>query len=341
MPACLAPRHRDLADTVSRVEDARTDRHHAVGAALAGLDDESLGEWVAGAARLGDGIGGQTAVVRVGDVPVFVKRVPLTDLERRPEHVGSTANLFGLPNFYQYGVGSTGFGAWRELAAHRTTTDWVLTGRSARFPLLYHWRVLPAEPNPAADIDAAVAYWDGSPAVRGKLEAISGATAAVVLFLEYVPQTLHEWLLSRFDGGDSGAAVEFADRELHALVDTLQADGTVHFDAHPGNVLCDGQRLYLGDMGLLMAPDFALTPAEADFLARHREWDRYDVKRYLVNWLCRRLRPDAERTAVIRDPAGLPDYAADVIRRDRPQVLMLNEFYDRLTTGSKSTPFPG
>jgi len=48
--------------------------------------------------------------IRAG-APVFVKRIPLTHLERRPEHAGSTANLFGLPVCYQYGVGSTGFGA--------------------------------------------------------------------------------------------------------------------------------------------------------------------------------------------------------------------------------------
>lgn len=44
--------------------------------------------------------------------------MPLTDVELRPENVRSTANLFGLPTFYQYGVGSAGFGARRELAVH-------------------------------------------------------------------------------------------------------------------------------------------------------------------------------------------------------------------------------
>jgi hypothetical protein len=327
---------------VFAVDDGRIGRYHAVRSALAALDDRELGARLDGATRIGRGIGGQTARLRIGDVPVFIKRVPLTDLERRPEHVGSTANLFELPTFYQYGVGSAGFGAWRELAAHRLTTDWVLDGRSARFPLLHHWRVAPAEPigAPPGEIDATVAYWDGSPAVHERLAAIAGATSSVVLFLEHLPQTLHEWLLCRFDEGDPGDAVEFADRELHALVDTLRAEGVVHFDAHPGNVLCDGRRLYLGDLGLLSSPDFALTGAEADFLALHRDWDRYDVERYLVNWLCRRLRPEVERTAVIRDPAGLPDHAADVIRRYGPQVLVLNEFYDRLTHGPKSTPYP-
>jgi hypothetical protein len=37
--------------------------------------------------------------------------VPLTDLEQLPQHFMSTANIFGLPLSYQYGVGSAGFGA--------------------------------------------------------------------------------------------------------------------------------------------------------------------------------------------------------------------------------------
>ena len=93
------------------------------------------------------GIGGRTTRLDVGGVPVLVKRIPLTDPERRPEHTGSTANLFGLPAFYRYGVGSTGFGARRELATHRTTTAWVRTGVSPRFPLLHHWRS--CRPGPA------------------------------------------------------------------------------------------------------------------------------------------------------------------------------------------------
>jgi hypothetical protein len=326
------------------VEDARIAGHRRLTRVLAGLDDGGLAERLAGATELGTGIGGRTSLLRVDDLPVFVKRVPLTDLELRPERRGSTANLFELPTFYQYGVGSTGFGAWREVAAHTTMTEWVLDGRSPRFPLLYHWRVLPERPRntPADEITAAVAYWNGSPAVRRRLEAIAGATASVVLVLEHLPQTLNEWLLIRFDEGESAAAaaVDFADRELHALVDVLQAHGVVHFDAHPHNVLTDGRRLYLGDPGLLLDLRFELAEPEAAFLAAHRDWDRYDIQRYLVNWLCRRLQPDVDRRIVIHDPAGLPAHAAALIARYRAPVQIMNAFYDRLVHGPKTTPYP-
>ena len=97
------------------------------------LSDRQLGEIVAVASPLGSGIGGRTAELDINGTQVFVKRVPLTALELRPENVRSTANLFGLPMFYQYGVGSAGFGAWRELAVHTMTTHWVLGTRTRAF----------------------------------------------------------------------------------------------------------------------------------------------------------------------------------------------------------------
>jgi hypothetical protein len=121
----------------------RVSRYSDVSSALALRSDRQLGELVEQAQVLGSGIGGTSVVLDVDGVAVFAKRVPLTDLERRGDNVMSTANLFGLPAFCQYGVGSPSFGAWRELVANTMATNWVLAGRSASFPLLYHWRVLP------------------------------------------------------------------------------------------------------------------------------------------------------------------------------------------------------
>jgi hypothetical protein len=120
--------------------DIRTSRYQVVSRRLAGLNDADVMTLLARTSTPTVGFGGTTSTTTIDGVPVFVKRVPLTDLERRPENAGSTANLFGLPNFYQYGIGSTGFGVWRELAVHTMTTRWVLERQFAGFPLLYHWR---------------------------------------------------------------------------------------------------------------------------------------------------------------------------------------------------------
>ncbi|MEO3781114.1 hypothetical protein ABGB16_30825 [Micromonospora sp. B11E3] len=82
---------------------ARLARYGEVSTALALLSDRRLGQLVDGARSVKSGIGGTQAVLDIAGVPVFVKRIPLTDLERRPENVMSTANMFGLPPFCQYG----------------------------------------------------------------------------------------------------------------------------------------------------------------------------------------------------------------------------------------------
>lgn len=163
--------------------------------ALAVHSDSRLAVMLKQAQPLASGIGGSSVLCEVAGVPVFVKRIPLTDVERRPENVMSTANLFHLPPLCHYGVGSPGFGAWRELAANVMTTGWVITRRSAAFTMLYHWRVLPGAPPPSeehADIEASERYWDGSPAVRARLHAVARASASIVLFQEYVGHTVDD-----------------------------------------------------------------------------------------------------------------------------------------------------
>ena len=97
--------------------DRRRHRHEALAARLAALGDVALEALLAGAAEWRHGVGGESAVIEVDGEKVFVKKIYLTDLERAPGNEGSTANLFDLPVFDQYGVGSAGFGAWRELQA--------------------------------------------------------------------------------------------------------------------------------------------------------------------------------------------------------------------------------
>ena len=97
--------------------------HAVITAALAAMSDAALGDLLAGGRPLGAGIGGTSALVSVAGHAVFVKKVPLTVLERRPGNVMSTANLFDLPLYCQYRIGSPGFGVWREVAAHLMVTE--------------------------------------------------------------------------------------------------------------------------------------------------------------------------------------------------------------------------
>ncbi|WP_436763457.1 serine/threonine protein phosphatase [Streptosporangium sp. V21-05] len=341
----------------------RVGRYGEVASALALRGDRQLGEALERARVLGSGIGGTSALLSVGGVPVFAKRIPLTDPERRADNVMSTANLFGVPPFCQYGlveVAGPGFGAWRELAASVMTTNWVLAGRSAAFPLLYHWRVLPGAPPPAdehADVEAVVRYWDGSSAVRDRLHALAGASACIVLFQEFIPHTLDDWLAARLADGREAATAAAAMVESCLLTDVafMNGQGLTHFDGHFGNILTDGERLYIADLGLATSPRFDLSEGEIEFLERHRTHDLGYALMRLVNWLVTGFCGEkasldggpARRNAYVRacaagaDPAGAPPAVAAMIRRYAPVAAAVNDFYWDVYGTSRTTPYPG
>ncbi|WP_344393766.1 protein kinase family protein [Streptomyces vastus] len=346
-----------MAETESpdRSRGARLAVHSAVSTTLALCSDHRLRELVDAAVPLGSGIGGQSVLMEVAERPVFVKRVPLTDLEALPENVRSTANLFGLPAFCQYGIGAIGhpgFGVWRELAAHIMTTNWVLGDAYQGFPLLYHWRVLPdmsqSLPEELADVDRAVAYWGSGPGIRHRIEALGRSSASVALFLEYIPQNLHTWLAERMRTDDANAACSLVERELEAGVSFMNARGLLHFDAHFQNILTDGRRLYFTDFGLALSSRFELSQSHADFYDRHRVYDRAHTMTWLVNWLLKDLYDyeREEREAAVRASArgerltGIPGAAAAIIARWAPLAAVVSGFNRTFHEESRETPYP-
>ncbi|SEU47987.1 hypothetical protein SAMN05421811_13334 [Nonomuraea wenchangensis] len=311
------------------------------------------------AVPLGSGIGGKSALLEVAGTPVFVKRVPLTDLERQPEHVRSTANLFDLPVFCHYGVGAIGgpgFGVWRELAVHTMTTNWVLAAQYEGFPLMYHWRVLPDStplPEELADIDRAVAYWGGGSQVRHRIQALQQSSASVALFLEYIPQNLHQWLGAQVEAGDQAAnrACVMVERELAAGISFMNSRGLLHFDAHFENILTDGRRLYFADYGLAISSGFELSQDEADFFGRHQTYDRCYSAKYRVDWLVTALyglrREDGEgrykRVCAYAEgerPTGIPEEAAAIIARHAPIAAVMSDFYRTFQRQSRRATYP-
>ncbi|HEX8272792.1 MAG TPA: hypothetical protein VF615_09065 [Longimicrobiaceae bacterium] len=344
-------------------EDARARRrqaHARLGAHLAGLDEEEL------RALLATGPGTRR-VVEVGGDRVFVKRVLVADSDL--EGGGSTRNLHGLPARYSYGIGSIGFGPFRELATHLKTTGWVLRGEAGAFPLLHHHRIVPRLGEPAAaDMDRHARYvarWGGDRAIGRYVLERAGARHELVLFLEHLPHVLERWLLEHPD------QVPRLLDDLRATLDLLHENGMVHFDSHFANVLTDGGRAYLSDFGLLLDPDFDLGADERAFLDAHR---LYDYGRVL--WSLGLLLhdtylelPDEARRRVagrcgmgeggdpfavprilvghlerIRDEGLMPlhdAFAASVLRY-RPVTLLVHDFHAALRASPrKDTPFPG
>ena len=350
---------RDAAATRDMSLPKRLRVHGAVSTALALHSDHALRELVDAAEPIGAGIGGKSALLEIAGTPVFVKRVPLSDLERQPEHVRSTANLFDVPLFYHYGVGligGAGFGAWRELAVHTMTTNWVLAAEHEGFPLMYHWRVLPdTTPLPAelADIDRTVAYWDDRPEVRHRIEALRDSSASIALFLEYIPNTLHDWLNAQIEAGDETTdhACAIVERELAAGTAFMNSRGLLHLDAHFQNILTDGRRLYFADYGLALSSGFDLSPQEAAFFDQNQSYDHGFTATYLTNWLLTALyglrREDREtRAAMVRaiaegkPPHGIPEGAAALLTRHAPVATAMSGFMRAFQQASRSTPYP-
>jgi hypothetical protein len=327
--------------------------YSAVSTALALRSDRALREFVDQAVPAGSGIGGKSALLEVAGHPVFVKRVPLTDPEQQPDTIRSTANVFGLPVFCQYGIGGPGFGAWRELAVHIMTTNWALAGEHEGFPLMYHWRVLPDStplPGELADVEKAVAYWGGGSQVRRRIEALQQSSASIALFLEYIPQNLHQWLSEQMDAGDGAAdrACAMVEKNLEAGTSFMNSRGLLHFDAHFENILTDGQRLFFADYGLALSSRFELSQEEAGFFGRHLTYDRCYTVSYMVNWLITNLHGYArdDREARLRAyaqgerPTGIPEKAAAVLARHAPLATVMTDFFRKLQHESRETPYP-
>lgn len=323
-----------------------------VSASLAACEDDELATLLGAASSGAVGVGGGALVLDVDGVPVFAKQMPITDRELAHPH--STAKLFDLPAFCQYGMhrlASPGFGVWRELAANSMVTEAVLGGESESFPLLHHWRVLPGRPPVAAehqDVDAVVAQFGGDSAVRTRLGGLAGAVSSLVLFLEYVPYPL----LDRLD--ESVGQAETLERQLFEIVSCLQSRAVLHMDGHFGNLRADGDRIYLVDFGLATSPSFQLSSGERDFVARHAGHDGAYAAMQLVNWLvttvCGVPMPTRggpiDRNAYVARcasgdiPQDVPAAVASILLRHAPAAARMNDFHWRLYDGDLHASYP-
>jgi hypothetical protein len=343
---------------------ARIANFAKLSAQLALLSTAALTRMADEAEQLGSGIGGSTLTLTLDGIQVFAKRVRLTDLERRPEHLQSTANLFGLPTHYQRNVGSAGFGVWRELAAHALANSWVLSGQLDCFPLMLHWRVLDgaAAPKAAApppdwtDVKRMSAYWADSAAVAQRLTALADASASVLIVLEQLPWTLSTWLAERVAAGPQAleAACDMVERCLLTDIPQINALGLLHGDAHHGNLLTDGQRLYYADLGLALSARFTLSDEERRYLKHNASLDIAYVRSRWVNWLLKACCPArsevtdrhalvkrmAQGEAALQVAPELPAGIAGMVERHAAIADLVNEFYSKLHGQSRASPYP-
>lgn len=299
---------------------------------------------------------GTSVKLEMDGIPVFVKKVPLNEIEGKLENIGSTENLFELPPYYQYGVGSGGFSIWRELSSHIMSTKWVLGGENQNFPLMYHWRILnDSEEKDILDEDELnnyVTYWNGSIAIGKRMRANHNAPAYVALFIEYIPETLHTWLGKqlKLEDGSIDKAIEMVERDLKETVAFMNAKGMLHFDAHFRNILTDGDRLYFSDFGLATSSQFALTKEELQFFQNHQNYDRCYVVTKLTAWIISHifgkdrfdevLQEYADGKTPLLVPQALSPYLSSIVKRYAPITLKMKNFFETLSEKNKQEPYP-
>jgi len=337
------------------VVTARTDKARSISDVLARLDDVGVRTLVEGAESVGVGIGGTTKTALIGDTPVFVKQLPLTSIEEADPT--ATASRVQLPFVCHYGIGSPTHGVGRELAAHQATSGWVQAGAVDFFPLLLGWRVVDLKCNTELgefDGDGPQRQWGTHwPQVKSKVTAMKDASKSVVLFLEYVPETLGAWVRrSLTDGTGEEVFADVVDQIIEATA-WMEAQGFQHFDVHPGNILVREGRLLFTDFGLSLYREFDLTPEERASMVLHEGFDRDTGLMHLFHWVLFELgyTTGPQRLALLRAAAADPvtpaldpvrvalGGSADLIAQHAKVAVYITEMFGLLMQDASATRY--
>jgi hypothetical protein len=334
---------------------ARTDEARIISDVLAGLDDEDVRTLIDGADPVGVGIGGTTKTARIKGTTVFVKQLPLTSIEEADPT--TTSSRVQLPFVSHYGIGSPTHGVGRELAAHQATTGWVQAGAAEFFPLLLGWRIVDLK------CDTDLSEFDGDvpqrqwgthwPQVKSKLTAMKDASKSVVLFLEYVPETLGAWVRRSLTDGTGEDVFAEAVTQIIEATAWMKTQGFQHFDVHPGNILVREGRLLLTDFGLALYREFDLTPEERASMAAHEGYDRDTALMHLFHWVLFELgyTSGPQRLALLRAAAADPATraldpvrvalggSADLIAQHASAAVYITEMFGALLQDASATRY--
>lgn len=266
----------------------RTSEALRVSNSLMKYDDNEIRALVESGEQLGVGIGGETKIVRFGDETVFAKLLPLAEAEE-PDPT-STASQLQLPFTSHYGIGCPSAGVGRELAAHQLTSQWVRSGTVDFFPLLLGWRIIDLKSK--LDLrefegEQPRRQWGSHwPQLDQRLRSLEQASSSMVLFLEYLPETLGDWLRRRLSDGSGSRAFSQAVNQILSATAWMASQGFLHFDMHPGNILVKEDRLLFTDFGLsLHHESFELTEGERSAADLYGGFDHDIALMNLFHWV--------------------------------------------------------
>lgn len=130
--------------------------------------------------------------------------------------------------------------------------------------------------------------------------------------------------------------------------------GLLHGDAHFGNILTDGQRLYFADLGLATSERFALSMDERNYMRHNASLDRgYSLAKWVnalvkafapavqdVPRLFELVRAAAQGQSIRKLVPGVPEHVAEIVHRHAPVATLINDFYVKLHSEDRRTPYP-
>lgn len=225
---------------------------------------------------------GMTSIVTIDGVKVFMKQIGITDLEY--DNKFDTINHYNLPVYYNYGIGSAGINSFRELLLHIKTSNWVLNSDIENFPLLYHYRIIKKNDVPIQKFDdkfklhADIKKWNNNKNIEKYILDKNNSKYQIVMFLEYFPEILGNWLKCNFKQTKSYLS------QIIKIINFLKKNGIIHLDTHDRNILVDNNNnIYLTDFGLVLDMEFKLSNEEKDFFRKNNYFAYADVISNIYN----------------------------------------------------------
>jgi thiamine kinase-like enzyme len=222
---------------------------------------------------LGENIKKDKTVIEIEGTKIFVKKISIAELFIQNKL--TTKNLYNLPTYYHYRIGSAGICPWRELLLHIKTTNFVLSGKIDNFPILYHYRILedvPAGIN-VEMIKRIKERWNNNERILKYEEDMMKSNTYIFLFLEYVGDSLYKTL------EDKKMSYESFWNQSQPIINFLNQNDILHMDAHSGNYVVDDKgKLFLTDFGLSIDKDFELTNDEKLFFRNNSNFDLFTTQ---------------------------------------------------------------
>tara|TARA_R110000868_G_scaffold180024_2_gene420525 strand:- start:1705 stop:2676 length:972 start_codon:yes stop_codon:yes gene_type:complete len=254
------------------------------------MSDEEIQNILMDSKNIRYGIGGSSQKIKFKNDLVFVKKIPVSNFELSYIDSMSTANIFNLPMYYHYGVGSLGFSVWRELETHLLTTKWVLNGDCMNFPVLYHWRLIPDDKPKIdfsywKDLDDYLNYWGNNHEINNRANLLINAKHSLIIFLEFFPKNLSNAMIENknLNEEDTLIFLETVNNDIEKTLKFLSSKSFVHFDVHFENIVTDDKNFYISDFGLALTDSFELSKVEKNFLNDHKNFDYGSYYYFFVN----------------------------------------------------------